>query len=359
MATTIVPQIVTVNVTVQEAPEPNQYQQSGAIVSVGGTTLTVGDYAYCGNLVALTALLGTAGNYAELTNMATTFFAQGNAVGLYVLELGTQTSPTPSALGTWDAANPGVFYAYLVPADWDGAAMATVANSYSSPDAKKYFFVTTTSTTYTDYASNKAVFAFANAPSMGSSEFDAASAFYNFLMNNPSATNQLQPMGYRFLYGTTPWPLSGQSSAIQTLLTGNVNISFPNNQAGLTSAGLYRGSTMDGEQAAWWYGVDWTNINVNQAIANAVINGANGQPPLVFNQAGVNSLLEVAQSVADQAVQFGCVLSATVSAVPFYTYVNQNPANYKAGLYSGLSMSVVGLDQFLNVVFNLNATQFG
>ena len=74
MATTITPQIVTANVTVQEAAQPSQYQQSGAIVSVGGTTLAVGTYQYCGNLSALTALLGTAGNYAELTNMATTFF---------------------------------------------------------------------------------------------------------------------------------------------------------------------------------------------------------------------------------------------------------------------------------------------
>lgn len=358
MATTIVPQIVTVNVTVQEAPAPSQYQQSGAIVSVGGTTLTTGDYQYCGNLAALTALLSAAGNSAELTDMATTFFAQGQAVGLYVLELGVQSSPDQAALGTWDAENPGVFYAYLVPADWDGAAMATVASSYAAPGAMKYFFVTTTSTTFTAYNSTKSVFAFADAPAMGSSEFDAASAFYNFLMNSPSAVNQLQPMGYRFLYGTTPWPTSGQASTIQTLLTGYVNISYPNNQAGLTSASLYRGTTMDGEQAAWWYGIDWVNVQANQALAAAVINGANGQPPVVYNQAGINTLQEILQSIADDAVQFGCVLSATVTAIPFSTYTAQNPDDYKAGLYKGFSLNVVGLNQFLNITFNLNATQF-
>ena len=358
MATTITPQIVTVNVTVQEAAQPSQYQQSGAIVSVGGTTLAVGTYQYCGNLAALTAILGTAGNYAELTNMATTFFAQGGAVGLYVLELGTQTSPTPSALGTWDAANPGIFYAYLVPDDWDGTAMQTLAASYASNTGLKYFFVTTTQTTITDYAGTKSVFPFVNAPAMGSSEFDAASAFYQLLANNPSPSNKLAPMAYRQLFGTTPWPATGQSSALQSILSNFGNISYPMNQAGLTGAGLWKGTLANGTQASFWYGIDWLNVNINQAIANAVVNGSNGNPPLLYNQAGINTLLAAAEAVADTGVQSGCALSATITAVPFSTYVSQFPDNYAAGIYDGLSATVVGQSGFLTVTFNLNATQF-
>ena len=47
MAQTITTRIVNVNATVTRAPVPSQLQQSGALVSVGGTTLTPGTYEYC------------------------------------------------------------------------------------------------------------------------------------------------------------------------------------------------------------------------------------------------------------------------------------------------------------------------
>ena len=98
MPSTITPQIVTINATVTSAPSPSTLQQSGAFVSVGGTTLTVNTYQYCGTLAQVTAILSSAGNHAELTNMATTFFAQGSAVGVYILELGTASPPARAAL---------------------------------------------------------------------------------------------------------------------------------------------------------------------------------------------------------------------------------------------------------------------
>lgn len=191
MATTITPQIVNISVSVVTAAQPSQLQQSGAIVSCGGTTLTSGTYQYASQLSGVTSILaapiaistitwssstvtattataldltvgdtftttiagvtpagyngtftatvasttsftyalttnpGTEtvlGTYtppysAFLTNAATTFFAQGSSVGVYVLELGAQTSVSTgiSALTTWITNNLNVFYAYLVP----------------------------------------------------------------------------------------------------------------------------------------------------------------------------------------------------------------------------------------------------
>jgi len=53
--------------------------------------------------------------------MATTYFAQGQSVGVYVLELGTTAGVDAqiALLEAWIVANPNVFYAYLVPAAWD------------------------------------------------------------------------------------------------------------------------------------------------------------------------------------------------------------------------------------------------
>jgi hypothetical protein len=115
---------------------------------------------------------------------------------------------------------------------------------------------------------------------------------------------------------------------------------------------------MDGTQAAFWYGVDWMRTQVKQALAAAVINGSNQNPPLLYDQNGINSLLAVAQGVGNSAVAFGCASSVVVNAIPFAQYVSANPNDYAAGIYNGLSATMVGQNGFLTITFNLDATQF-
>ena len=439
MATTITPQIVTVNTTVQTAPSVSQLQQSGAIVSTGGTTLAANAYQYCGNLAAVQAILspglsltsiswlsgvvtatataalslatgqtftttisgavptgyngtfvatvtgtdtftyplatnpGTEtapgtylpNNAAFVIDAATTFFAQGTTLGVYVLELGAQTSATTSitALQTWitDNSSPQVFYSYLVPKPWDAnaaSALETMASNYSSAEGQTYFFVTTTSANLTTYATNKAVFATVPSPTAASTEEQSAVAFYQWTLNNPGPGNVLAPMAYRYGYGVTPWAQQGNSATINTILTANGNIISTAAQGGFSTATLFRGTTMDGSQAAFWYGVDYFRIQVAQALAAAVIEGSNTQPPLLYNQAGINTLEAVANQIASNAVAYGCAESITVSAVPFTTYTTQFPTNYANGIYGGLSASMVGPSGFLTLIFDLTAVAF-
>jgi hypothetical protein len=439
MATTITPTIVTVNTTVTRAPTVSQLQQSGAIVSTGGTTLATGTYQYCGTLSAvqgilaapltLTGLVWSAGtvtatttaaiglstgqtftttiagatpaayngtyaatvtgantftfalatnpgtetvpgtylpsNACFISNSATTFFAQGTSVGVYVLELGAQTTAAAAitALQTWITANsnPQVFYAYLLPASWDSASSAalnTMTANYESPSGQTYFFVTTSVTNLPTYSTNKAVFAVVPSPTQASTEHQASQAFYQWLVNNPGSANPLAPMSYRYGFGVTPWSQVGNQTNINTVLTNYGNLILTGAEGGVSTATLFKGTTMDGEQASWWYGIDWFRIQVKQALANAVINGSNSNPPLLYNQAGINTLQAIAQNVADSAVKFGCALSATVSAVPFSTYTTQNPSDYNNGIYNGFSATVVGQNGFLTITFQLAATQF-
>jgi hypothetical protein len=439
MATTITPTIVTVNTTVTRAPTVSQLQQSGAIVSAGGTTLAAGTYQYCGTLsqaqailanplaisgmawssgtvtVTTTAAIGltsgqtftttiagavpaayngtyaatvtgantftfaltpnpgtetTPGTYtppysAFINNSATTFFAQGQSVGFYILELGSATTAATAitALQTWITgnSNPQVFYAYLVPASWDSASSAalnTMTANYESPSGQTYFFITTTVTNLPTYATNKAVIAVVPSPTQASTEHQASQAFYQWLVNNPGSANPLAPMSYRYGFGVTPWSQNGNQTNINTVLTNYGNLILTGAEGGVSTATLFKGTTMDGEQASWWYGIDWFRIQVKQALANAVINGSNSNPPLLYNQAGINTLQAIAQNVADSAVKFGCALSATVSAVPFSTYTTQNPSDYNNGIYNGLSAIVVGQNAFLTLTFQLDATQF-
>jgi hypothetical protein len=442
MPVTITPQIVNLTAVLTVAPVPSQLQQSGAFVSTGGTTLTTGTYLYCGQLSTLTGVLQTSGsgNYAELNTMGTTFFAQGSSVGAYVLELGTQTSGAAGieALNTWIVANPGQFYAYLLPAAWDNTsevvgsvivtaggsgyttaptvafsgggggtgatATATVFNGavtgvtvtnpgsgytsaptvafsggsgtgatataslaselniiigdYASPTGRTYFFATTTVANVASYQPNKSAYTFVPSPTATSQEFGAAAHFYQWLVNNPSATNQLQPMAYRFLTGVTPWPATGYAANIQTVLSayGNINLVPP--QGGITSTCLYKGTTADGSQSSWWYGIDWYQIRVVNDLADEVINGSNEEPPLLYDQNGINQLAGIAQRDLNTAISFGCALSGTVTATSFSAYTTANPANYKAGIYQGLLVDIVGQNGFLTVGVTLDAIEF-
>lgn len=445
MATTITPQIVNLKAVLTVAPEPSQLQRSGAFVSVGGTTLTTGTYLYCAQLSALQAVLQTSGsgNYAELNTMGTTFFAQGQAVGVYVLELGTQTSGVTGieALQTWITNNPGVFYGYLVPASWDnqdevvgsvvitnggtgytttpptvtfsapgeGGVTATgtaviangsvvsvtitnpggpyttaptvtfsaptsgttatgtanlaaelniVASDYASPTGRTYFFITTTVANVASYQPNKSVYAFVPSPTASSQEFGAAAHFYQWLQNNPSATSQLAPMAYRFLNGVTPWPATGYAANIQTILSayGNINLVPP--QGGITNTCIFKGTMSDGSQASWWYGIDWYQITVTNDLADEVVNGSNSNPPLLYDQNGINQLAAVAQRDLNTAISFGCALSGSVTATSFSAYTTANPDNYKAGIYQGLAVDLVGQNGFLQVGVTLDAIEF-
>lgn len=363
-------QIVSVQATVAQAPTPPTLQQAGALVSVGGTTQSTNTLTFCANLAAVTAILSALGNYAELTKMATTYFAQGTGQGVYVLELGASGGVVATQIGTlstYVAANPGQIYAYLLPATWDasGATVNTLAGTYSSATGMTYFFSTSTTGTYTAYtAVNKANFVVVPSPTAAGTEFQTAAFFAQWLNNNPNAANPMRPMNFRFLSGVTPWALTGASGGannaeVGTLLTAFVNVILNGAEGGLASNALIRnGTTIDGNQAMFWWAVDWVLINAKELLANAVINGSNGAP-LPYNQFGINALDTIANNlISVTGVQESILLNGTVTAIPFATYTNANPSDYAAGKYGGLSATVTPQLGFESIVFNLTATTF-
>lgn len=314
----------------------------------------------------------TAGTYtppdqAFVLDAATVFFAQGNAVGVYVLELGSQTSAANgvTALTTFisDNLSPQVFYAYLIPPSWDSNAatsLKTLVGAYASPSSKTYFVITTTSSALVaaTYGTNKSVLAVVPSPTQGSTELQAGAVFYQVLVNNPGAASPLAPFAYRYLYDVTPWATYGNSATINTILTAYGNIVLTGAQGGISTACLFKGTTLDGEQYAFWYGVDYFQIQVQQALAAAIINGSNSNPPLLYDQNGINTLLAIAQQIGNNAVSYGCAQSVTVTAVPFATYIAANPSNYAAGIYDGFSATLNGVSGFLSITFNLDAIAF-
>lgn len=342
---------------------PAGYNGTFAATITSGTTFTY-------PLATSPGVESVAGTYTLpsvgfLIDAFTSFFAQGTSVGAYVLELGPEASDAAgiAALQTWITNNdqPQQFYAYLLPGAWDkddAAGLNTFCANYSSAQGLHYFFVTTTTANLPTYAGTKSVFAVVPSPTAAPGEHDASGPFYQWLVNNPGPANKLAPMSFRFLFGITSWVQKGNGATINGILSAFGNIALQAAEGGLSNVALYKGTTMDGQQAAAWYGIDWVQIQEKQALAAAIINGSNQNPPLLYDQNGINTLQAVAQGIANNAVAFGCANSAVVTAVPFADYVAANPNDYAAGIYKGLACTMTTQNGFLSITFNLSAVQF-
>jgi hypothetical protein len=331
----------------------------------------------------------------ELVQMVTTFFAQGSSIGVCVLELGAgEAAAGVTALITYITANPnsaytagadGYFYAYLIPRSWDGVgSFVSFLANYESNTAQTYFFVTTTLSNYHYYTKTmKDVFALIEAPATTPTEFSQASAFYNLLNQNPSATNKVPPFAFTFLYGVTSYPTKGNSALLSTLKAANINVVGTGAQGGISTATLFWGTTADGNQMTYWYSIDWIQINEQLEIDNAIINGSNNKTnPLYYNQVGINRLQRVALTTAQNAVTFGMangqVISTgldgpaftdaidagtyngkvVVNAVPFLAYVSERPSDYGTGEYDGLTLLYITQNGFIHILFNITVTNF-
>ena len=322
----------------------------------------------------------------EVVQMATTFFGQGANQAVYVLELGPG-SPTDGVtyLTSWITAHPGFFYSYLVPRKWDAVAgyLAFLAG-FENTNSKTYFFTTTTIGNYTNYtATMKCAVVMVEAPTLPATEFSLAAPFQVALAYAPSSTNKVTPYAYSFLYGVTPYPTFGNSALLNTLLAAHTSYVGTGAEGGISNTILVGGATKDGNQFNYWYSVDWVQINGDLDLSNAVINGSNNPiNPLYYNQIGINRLQQVGASLMGSGITFGLVLNPVVltklssqdlvtalntnrygpativNAVPFIQYNQDNPSDYSIGKYAGLSVSYTTQNGFINLVFNINVSQF-
>jgi len=321
---------------------------------------------------------------SELLAMATTFFAQGSANSVYVLELGEGTATEGvTALTSFITANPGVIYSYLVPREWDANApfLSFLAN-YESTTAKTYFFVTTTTGNYSSYTPlMKCVFALIQAPTAPTTEFSCAAPFYVTLNWNPGY--QVTQLSFAYVYGVTPYPTQGNSALLATLKAAYINVIGTGAEGGISNAIVFWGTTADGNVFNYWYSTDWVQINSELALANAVINGSNNPiAPLLYSQNGINTLHDVATAVFSTAVTSGLAIGQVVqtalpiaqfqqnfnaglyknqlviNAEPFLVYTTENPNDYAIGKYAGLAGVYAPSTGFRQIIFNISDTLF-
>jgi hypothetical protein len=330
----------------------------------------------------------TPNNVAELVSMNTTFFAQGGTQAVYVLELGAGDGNTgPTALASFTTTNPGIFYSYLTPRNWDATAnyLAMLAN-YNADTAQTYFFTTTTAANYNAYSATfKCNVRLLETPtSLGRpiNEFSAAAGFYVSLNYAPSSTNPMTQFCYTTLSGVTAYPTFGNSAFLTQVLAANCSYIGSAIQGGLNSTILWGGTTGDGEDFTWWYSADWIQIQSSQTLANVVINGSQqGTPnPLYYNQPGINTLQDAEFQLMGNGISYGLgtgtvarsTLTPTalataiedgafagqcvINAVPFPAYVAENPLAYGQRTYGGLTCIWIPQNGFRTIVFQINVT---
>lgn len=356
--TTAAPHNVTVGQSVKatiSGVTPSGYNGTFLATATGANTMT---YPLGTNPGVETILGGyVPGSVAELTAMAATYFAEGTSTAVYVLELGAGGSAAGVAALTSYIASPTTqFYSYLFPQYWDTEPTAvTMAKAQNGTTAQVYFYVSSTLATYALWGGIKSVYINLQSPLAPTTEFTCAAPFWVSLHYNPSAAQMVSPFQYTFVYGVTPYALTNPQQV--TLTAAGVNWIGTGAQGQISNTLIQNGVFSDLHPFNYWYSIDWAAINCQSVLAQAVINGSNTPGnPLYYNQAGINTLEKVAQATINNGISFGLLLTpATVFAISFVTYTQQNPTDYNLGIYRGLSVSIVPQRGFAAITFNLTA----
>lgn len=365
------------------------------------TTTTAFTFAVPSGTVtpATGTLTYTEEDVAELTAMATTFFAQGSATSVYVLELGPGNATDGQiALAAFITANPANFYSYLLPHQWgvSSSFYTAFAINYNSTTAKTYFHVTTTlafwqanptlfATTLKDVIVTIEAPAVATAAAAGTpTEFSAAAGYYVTLNLNPSPANKVTQAAFSFLSGVTAYPIMGNSALFAQLKAAFINIVGTGGEGGVSNTLWLYGKTLDGNDFnKYWYSVDNVQITLDLNTSNAVINGSNNPlAPLDYNQQGVNTLQSVAVSTMNTEIAVGLALGTlvqtqltgtafaaaiaagtfagqvVVNAIPFASFAALEPGDYGEGTYSGLSVAYTVQLGFQHIIYNVVVSNF-
>lgn len=295
----------------------------------------------------------------ELINDLTIYFAQPNTVSTYVVEFGFD-DVAESELTTFTdflTSSDDKYYIYKCRDDFDQVpAFISLLKQYEAPNMETYFAINTTDTSGI-YSGIKSCIPMVYNTAVGSDNEEQVAGLTSIVASSmPSNLSKLPPFSYRFIYDAAVY--TGSNPQKTLLESNNINYVESAAEGGLSNTMVVPGVTADGNDILYWYSVDWTQINAQLQLANAIINGSNNTiNPLYYDQDGINRLLLVIRAVALQGQQYGLYNGAPVcTAVPFDQYIAANPTDYAQGLYKGLAMSIVPARGFRRIVFNLTVT---
>lgn len=307
----------------------------------------------------ITTTLATYTNYTRLQKCAQTLIEApqygvwaANALTAITYSTGVVTATTTTAHGVL----PGQYFSIsgVTPSGYNGTWLALPGTTAST------LVYAVPSSIGSESVLGTLVASYYSSAGIPVLEFSIASVFQKTLSYAPSAANKVTPLSFAFVVGVTPFPIQGNSALLSQLKTANINIIGTGAEGGISNTLVLWGTNMDGNPFNYWYATDWTQINLDLMISNAIINGSNNPTnPLYYNQAGINTLQKVAQNVLNNGVTFGMLLGPVYcAAIPFTTYTSQNPGDYAIGRYNGLSATIIPQRGFEQITFNLTISNF-
>lgn len=219
--------------------------------------------------------------------------------------------------------------------------------------------VMTSANNFDQYKGLKAAFMRVRAPLDLLTNAPAADAFALVLGFIPSDTNKNAPVAFRYVVGSLPYPLTPSDAA--RFKAAYVNYTDTGAEGGLPNTNILKwGMSGDGRDFSYWYAVDWLQINLQRDLANEIINGSNTPVnPLYYDQPGINRLQNRAQGTVNRGLRYGMLNASTnpkVAAIDFVTYTTNNPNDYAAGVYNGLSLTATPSRGFISETFALQVS---
>ena len=336
----------------------------------------------------------------QLNSMVATYFRQGIAMPVTVLELGVAAdfADQIARLEQWLNNNTYSYYGYLMPEEWGTATNIPlglpVFQQFVNPEAMTYFWLTLADPTCIGLIPDtvKSVIQLLEAPGVAAarqvsapgnySEFTLAGMFYQAVQFRATAITRVAPMCFKFIYGVTPYPLQNNGPLLLSMKQNAVNYIQTGAEGGINFTNIYQGVTADGQDYFnWWWTIDWVQLTINRVLSNAIINGANNPlAPLYYDQPGINFMEATLAGVMLSGVQFGMVNGpvvqtgydpaylaqqiqvgsfagqCNVNAIPFLTYSQLNPGDYGRGEYDGLSTMFIPARGFVHILVVVTAT---
>jgi hypothetical protein len=282
----------------------------------------------------------TEADVAELTQMVTSFFAQGGTLSVYVFECGPGNATDGATyLNNWLIANPRTIYSWLVPREWDNnASFLAMIPSYENTGALTYFWVTTTLATYTAYtALMKCVNALIEAPVYGVHKANSLTALtwsgglatatttsaHGVAVGEYFTISGCVPVGYNGVFlaaaGTTGstliWSLANNPGSETTL--GTLQASY------YASAGL---PSTEFSQAGPFYASLNYNASSSSKVGPLEFQFVFGVTP--FPTAGNSSLLTTLKAANISVIGTGAEGGTANTMVLWGNMLDGNPYNY-------------------------------
>lgn len=282
----------------------------------------------------------------EITQMATTWFAQGVSIGAFVLELGPLNDVDAiAALSTYLTNNPntaytagsqGFNYAYLIPRSWDNPvfapsakqALLNLVTQYEAPTAKTYFFITTTLATYQAYtAQMKSVYAEIESPQMAAypqNPMITLAQSGGTVTGSTSVNHGVSPGDWFQLQGNTPSGYNGwwqaQQGTAGSVLTWNMPLLSP---GAISIPGFLE-----------------ANQSVNSGVASNEFSTAASMYDVISNNPSSSNKVPP----LSYTFQFGVTPWPTQGMSSLFTTLELNSINYiKTGAEGGISTASIFL----------------